>query len=141
MATTDPANLPGPPVDPAQAQGAQIPLQTFTLPEFPPAAQSLQALTLTSDIKVDEYQKILSEPYAIPPLPVGIESLTLELFSMGYPPGFLTQLAERLPNLKSVVIYSQLFAGITEESKDDAVGFFKKLQNSRALHLLVVFAK
>ena len=141
MATTDPSQLPGQPVDPSQAQGAQIPLQSFNLPEFPPAAQSLQALTLTSDIKVDEYQTILTQPYTIPPLPTGIESLTLELFSMGYPPGFLTALAERLPNLKSVVIYSQLFAGITPESQKDAVDFFKKLQNLRALHLLDVFAK
>ena len=60
---------------------------------------------------------------------------------MGYPPGFLAALAERLPNLKSVVIYSQLFAGITPESQSDAVDFFKKLQNLRALHLLDVFAK
>jgi hypothetical protein len=141
MATTDPSQLPGQPVDPSQAQGAQIPLQSFTLPNFPPEAQSLQALTLTADIKVDEYQKILSDPFTIPPLPNGIESLTLELFSMGYPPGFLSQLAERLPNLKSVVIYSQLFAGITKESHQDAVEFFKKLQNLRALHLLDVFAK
>ena len=141
MATTDPANLPGEPVDPSQAQGAQIPLQTFTIPEFPPAARGLKALALTSDIKVDEYQTILSQPYSISALPPGIESLTLELFSLGYPPGFLTALAERLPNLKSLVIYSQLFAGITDESQKDAVEFFKRLRSLRALHLLDVFAK
>ena len=141
MATTNPAQLPGAPIDPAQAQGAQIPLQTFTIPEFPPEARGLKALTLTSDVKVDEYQDILSKPYSIPTLPIGIESLTLELFSLGYPPGFLSQLAERLPNLKSVVIYSQLFAGITPESQKDAVEFFKKLQGLRAVHLLDVFAK
>lgn len=60
---------------------------------------------------------------------------------MGYPSGWLSELADRLPNLKSVVIYSQLFAGITPESQADAVNFFKKLQNLRALHLLDVFAK
>lgn len=141
MATTDPANLPGEPVDPAQAQGAQIPLVDFHIPEFPPQAQGLKALTLTSDIKVDEYQSILSKPFTVPQLPQSIESLTLELFSLGYPPGFLAQLAERLPNLKSVVIYSQLFAGITDESRKDAVEFFKKLRELRALHLLDVFAK
>ena len=141
MATADPSNLPGPPVDPAQAQGAQIPLQDFNIPEFPPQAHGLKALTLTSDVKVDEYQEILSKPFSIPPLPDSIESLTLELFSLGYPTGFLSQLAERLPNLKSVVIYSQLFPGITDESQQDAVEFFKKLQNLRALHLLDVFAK
>ncbi|KAK5133462.1 hypothetical protein LTR08_007704 [Meristemomyces frigidus] len=141
MATTNPTNLPGPPVDPSEAQGAQVPLQSFTIPDFPPSARGLKALTITSDIKVDEYQDILSKPYAIPALPSGIESLTLELFSLGYPPGFLTALAERLPNLKSVVLYSQLFAGITDESQKDAVEFFKRLPLLRALHLLDVFAK
>jgi hypothetical protein len=142
MATTNPANLPGAPVNPSEAQGAQIPLQSFTLPEFPPAARGLKALTLTCDIKVDEYQDILAKPYAVPDsIPFAIESLTLELFSLGYPPGFLNRLAERLPNLKSVVVYSQLFGGISKESAEDAVAFFKKLPNLRALHLLDVFAK
>lgn len=142
MATTNPANLPGAPVNPSEAQGAQIPLQSFTLPDFPPAARGLKALTLTCDIKVDEYQDVLSKPYSIPDsIPYAIESLTLELFSLGYPPGFLNRLAERLPNLKSVVIYSQLFGGISKESAEDAVSFFKKLPNLRALHLLDVFAK
>lgn len=141
MATTNPSNLPGAPVDPSEAQGAQVPLQSFTIPDFPPSARGLKALTLTSDIKVDEYQDIISKPYTIPALPSGIESLTLELFSLGYPPGFLTALAERLPNLKSVVLYSQLFAGITAESQKDAVEFFKRLPLLRALHLLDVFAK
>lgn len=36
MATTDPSLLPGQPVAPDQAQGAQIPLQSFNVPEFPP---------------------------------------------------------------------------------------------------------
>jgi len=142
MATTDPANLPGEAVNPAEAQGAQIPLQSFTLPDFPPAASGLKALTLTCDIKVDEYQETLSKPYLIPDsIPFAIESLTLELFSLGYPPGFLARLAERLPNLKSVVIYSQLLGGISKESAEDAATFFKKLPNLRALHLLDVFAK
>ena len=141
MATTNPANLPGAPVDPAQAQGAQIPLQSFSIPEFPPSARGLKALTLTCDIKVDEYQTLLSQNYSVPSLPTGIESLTLELFSLGYPPGFLTELAKRLPNLKSVVVYSQLFAGISNESQKDAVEFFKRLPMLRALHFLDVFAK
>lgn len=142
MATTNPSNLPGPPVDPSQAQGAQIPLQSFTIPDFPPSAQHLKALTLTSDISVSGYQDELSKPFSIPStLPTGIESLTLELFSLGYPAGFLSQLADRLPGLKSVVVYSQLFAGISDESSEDAVEFFKKLQGLRALHLLDVFAR
>ncbi|TKA70013.1 hypothetical protein B0A55_07033, partial [Friedmanniomyces simplex] len=142
MATANPEKLPGPPVEANEAQGAQVPLQSFNIPEFPAQARGLKALTLTSDIKVDEYQTYLSQPYSVPTsLPIGVESLTLELFSLGYPPGFLTALASRLPNLKSVVIYSQLFAGITKESQDDAVEFFKRLPFLRALHLLDVFAK
>lgn len=149
MATgTAPATMPDssapsqPAVDPSQAQGAQIPLGDFNIPSFPPEARSLRALTLTSDIKVDEYQEILARPWTIPPtIPPGIESLTLELFSMGYPKGWLSTLADRLPNLKSLVVYSQLFAGITEETMADAVEFFKKLPGLRALHLLDVFAK
>ncbi|TKA73468.1 hypothetical protein B0A55_05956 [Friedmanniomyces simplex] len=142
MATTNPEKLPGPPVEANEAQGAQVPLQSFNIPEFPAQARGLKALTLTSDIKVDEYQTYLSQPYSVPTsLPIGVESLTLELFSLGYPPGFLTALASRLPNLKSVVIYSQLFAGITKESQDDAVEFFKRVPFLRALHLLDVFAK
>lgn len=60
---------------------------------------------------------------------------------MGYPAGWLTALAKRLPGLRSVVVYSQLFAGITKESQEDAVGFFKALPGLRAVHLLDVFAK
>lgn len=141
MATTDPSLPPGAPVDPSQAQGAQIPLLDFNLPAFPPEAAGLKALTLTSDIKLDDYQSLLSQPFTIPPLPSSIESLTLELFSLGYPAGFLAQLAARLPQLKSVVVYSQLFSGISDESQADAVEFFKGLRELRALHLLDVFAK
>ncbi|KAI5203954.1 hypothetical protein E4T39_03882 [Aureobasidium subglaciale] len=135
-------NIPqGDQVDPAQAQGAQIPLQSFSLPQFPPQAGGLRALTLTSDIKLDDYQNLLSESFTIPQLPPGIESLTLELFTLGYPVGWLSQLADRLPNLKSLVIYSQLFGGVSEESQADSVEFFKKLPGLRALHLLDVFAQ
>ncbi|KAJ9665881.1 hypothetical protein H2201_004005 [Coniosporium apollinis] len=141
MATL-PATAPSQPVDPAQAQGAQIPLQDFSLPEFPPQAGGLKALTLTSDIKLDEYTNLLKNDVStLPQLPRGIESLTLELFSLGYPPGFLSALSERLPNIKSLVIYSQLFSGITAESQKDAEAFFEKAQNLRALHLLDVFAR
>lgn len=143
MATTIDTSQPQsqPDIDLASAQGAQIPLQSFTIPDFPPEARSLRALTLTSDINVSEYQEELKKPYTIPTLPIGIESLTLELFSLGYPPGFLSALSTRLPNLKSVVIYSQLFAGITPDQTSDAVSFFKNLQGLRALHLLDVFAR
>lgn len=128
-------------VDPSQAQGAQIPLQSFSLPVFPAQARGLKALTLTSDLKLDEYQDLLKQDFTIPPLPTSIESLTLELFSLGYPPGWLSQLADRLPNIKSLVIYSQLFGGISNESLMDAVEFFKKLPGLRALHLLDCFSR
>lgn len=124
-----------------QPQGAQIPLQKFELPQFPVQAQGLLALTLTSDIKLDEYTQLLSQPYRVPGLPSSIQSLTLELFSLGYPPGFLTELIEELPHLKSLVLYSQLFAGVTPDSQADAVSFFDKAAGLRALHLLDVFAQ
>ncbi|KAK0248165.1 hypothetical protein B0A54_16383 [Friedmanniomyces endolithicus] len=142
MATTTPTALPGAPVPPASARGAQIPLPTFHIPDFPPQARTLQALTLTSAIPAGDYPALLSQPFTVPAsLPRAIESLTLELFGLGYPPGFLTALAGRLPNLKSVVLYSQLFAGTTRESQEDAVEFFRRLPGLRALHLLDVFAK
>lgn len=142
MATTNPALPPGEPVDPSQAQGAQIPLQNFSLPVFPPQATGLKALTLTSDIKMDEYQDLLNQDYSIPPsLPYTIESLTLELFSLGYPANWLTQLAARLPNIKSLVVYSQLLGGLTTASAFDAMAFFRHLSGLRALHLLDVFAR
>jgi hypothetical protein len=77
----------------------------------------------------------------VPALPPSIQSLTLELFSLGYPAGFLGALIDNLPNLKSLVVYSQLFAGISAESQQDAVHFFDKAKELRALHLLDVFAR
>ncbi|KAI9849313.1 MAG: hypothetical protein M1837_004773 [Sclerophora amabilis] len=129
-------------VDPSLAQEAQIPFQSFAIPDFPPQASNLKALTLTSDIKVDEYSTHLqSNVPPVPRLPPSIHSLTLELFALGYPPGFLRALVDRLPNLKSLVVYSQLFSGTTAESHLDALAFFEKCaQNGlTALHLLDVF--
>lgn len=99
------------------------------------------ALTLTSDIKLDEYSDILKKPPFVPRLPNSIQSLTLELFSLGYPPGFLTALIEELPDLKTLVLYSQLFAGVSPESREDALMFFEKAQSLRSLHFLDVFAQ
>jgi hypothetical protein len=128
-------------MDASQAQGAQIPLQSFELPQFPREAGGLMALTLTSDIKLDEYSEILKKPPFVPRLPNSIQSLTLELFSLGYPPGFLTSLIKELPYLKTLVLYSQLFAGVSPESREDAVQFFEKAQSLRSLHFLDVFAQ
>ncbi|KAF4548516.1 Hypothetical protein D9617_27g044830 [Elsinoe fawcettii] len=138
-------------VDPTQATAAQIPLQSFTIPPFPAEAKHLRALTLTSDIKLDEYQSLLDKPFSIPSgsdtttiaqtCPF-LEALTLELFSLGYPPGFLSVLANDVaPNTKTLTIYSQLLAGITDESRDDAVRFLERLTELRALHLLDVFTR
>ncbi|KAH7411003.1 hypothetical protein BKA64DRAFT_704110 [Cadophora sp. MPI-SDFR-AT-0126] len=129
------------PVPPSEARAAQIPLQTFNLPTFPPEAftAGLTSLILTSDIKLDEYQPLLEQPFSVPDLPQTITSLTLELFSLGYPPGFLTELGKKLMGIKSLTLYSQLLAGTTSYSKDDAVTFFRFQTQLRELHLLDVF--
>jgi hypothetical protein len=130
------------PVSPAGAQAAQIPLQTFHLPVFPPAAftSNLSALILTSDINLSEYTSLLTQPFSIPSLPPTITNLTLELFSLGYPPGFLTALGTKLPHLKSVTLYSQLFAGTTPATREDALGFVRAQGVLIEVHLLDVFA-
>ncbi|KAL1634564.1 hypothetical protein SLS56_002257 [Neofusicoccum ribis] len=141
MAELDPQAAAQEPVNPSLAQGAQIPLQSFAIPNFPPEAQVLKALTLTSDIKIDEYPKQLESFTPVPPLPQGIQSLTLELFSLGYAPGFLSALADALPHVRSFDAYSQLLCGITAEAQEDAVAFFDKLKELRAIQLLDVFAR
>ncbi|KNG83482.1 hypothetical protein ANOM_006676, partial [Aspergillus nomiae NRRL 13137] len=109
---------------------AQIPLQTFHLPPFPPEAVSLKHLTLTSDIKPTDYADLLSTQDATPPiipptLPTGIQSLTLELFSLGYPAPFLTNLGKSLPNLKDLTLYSHLIDGVSDASRRDAGEFIR----------------
>lgn len=130
------------PVAPSQARAAQIPLKDFNLPTFPPEAftAGLTSLILTSDIKPDEYTSCLSSPFSVPELPPSITSLTLELFSLGYPIGFLSALGKEVPGLKALTIYSQLFAGTTEESVEDAVSFLKGAKGLQEVHILDVFA-
>ena len=134
---------------------AQIPLQNFHLPPFPTEAANLKLLTLTSDIKPTDYADLLSTPLpqdAIPPtLPRGIESLTLELFSLGYPAPFLTRLGNALPNLKDLTLYSHLIDGVSDSSRRDAGDFIhhvltgsRNKDNSgglRELHLLDLFCR
>ncbi|KAG0652645.1 hypothetical protein D0Z07_0480 [Hyphodiscus hymeniophilus] len=129
------------PVPPSQAQAAQIPLQSFELPNFPPEAftAGLASLILTSDIKLDEYSELLTKAFAIPELPPSIKNLTLELFALGYPPGFLTTLGKRLPDLKALTLYSQLLAGTTVASREDALTFLRFQTDIQELHLLDVF--
>ncbi|RWR00184.1 hypothetical protein C8Q69DRAFT_490038 [Paecilomyces variotii] len=132
---------------------AQIPLESFKLPTFPAQAAALQALTLTSDIKPTDYSDQLAtalDPEAVPPtLPKGIEALTLELFSLGFPPPFLTTLGKALPKLKTLTLYSQLIDGVGDGSRKDAGEFFNdiltgKKENGgglRELHLLDAFCR
>ena len=58
---------------------AQIPLEQFTLPSFPPYAYRLRELTLTADIGLDEYYDLLQKhnDAAVCPSPVCLEKEVL----------------------------------------------------------------
>jgi hypothetical protein len=129
------------PVSPSLAQAAQIPLKDFNLPTFPPEAFSagLTTLILTSDIKMDEYQRILELPFSVPNLPESITNLTLELFSLGYPRGFLVELGKKMQGIRALTVYSQLFAGTTEGTRGDAIAFLGSLRGLKEVHFLDVF--
>jgi hypothetical protein len=144
---------PGPPgpEDPGSYPlAAQIPIKSFNLPDFPPEASRLRELTLTADIKLDEYQSMVQTlPDAIvtqPPLdelPQSITHLTFELFGLGFPgtPPFLTRLARSLPNVRSVTFFSCLIDGLDDASRRDAEKFFELLPNLRELHVIDSFAR
>lgn len=118
---------------------AQIPLQSFELPVFPEQAKELRSLTLTCDIALDNYTDLVTKPFKVTDLPPKIESLALEHFSLGYPAGFLEQLAQKLPELKSLTIFGQLLGGVSRESHQDAAKFFDTASKGlRELHLLDV---
>lgn len=121
---------------------AQIPLESFELPEFPAQAQQLKALTLTCDAPLDVYTNSLTKDYKVSNLPSEIESLTLELFALGYPAGFLKEVAQKLPRLSSLTIFGQLLGGVTSESNEDAANFFGIVgPRLRELHLIDTFAQ
>lgn len=124
---------------------AQIPLDSFTLPTFPPAASQLRALTLTSDINLNDYQAKHLQPGTFEPsttLPPSITHLTLELFSLGFQAPFLTEIANRLPNLQSLTLFSCLIDGLSDTSRKDALTFFKTTASSlRELHIVDTFAR
>ncbi|EXJ64328.1 hypothetical protein A1O7_00664 [Cladophialophora yegresii CBS 114405] len=143
---------------PAEAQdpgsyplAAQIPLKSFQLPAFPPQASRLRELTLTADIKLDEYQSMVQTPpdaiITQPPLdelPQSITHLTFELFGLGFPgtPPFLTRLARSLPNIRSVTFFSCLIDGLDEHSRRDAEKFFSLVApNLKELHVIDSFAR
>ena len=118
------------------ANGAQVALEDFSIPQFPREAGGLLALTLISQIKGSEYAEVLKRPFKVTHLPPSIQSLTLESFIQGYPLGFLRSLIVELPELRSLVVYSQHFTGTSDESSEDAVAFIKGAKKLRALHLL-----
>lgn len=134
--------------EPEYPLAAQIPLPSFQLPSFPPEASRLRSLTLTADIKLDEYQNLVQdipsrdETFNIPSnLPQSITHLTLELFTLGFPTGYLSSLASSLPNLKSVTLFSCLIDGITDASRADAEAFFETTPMLAELHVLDTFAR
>ena len=129
---------------------AQIPLKDFKLPNFPSQASQLRELTLTADIKLDEYQVMVqTQPDAVvtqPPLdelPQSITHLTFELFGLGFPgtPPFLTRIARSLPNIRSVTFFSCLIDGLDDHSRRDAEKFFELLPNLTELHVIDSFAR
>jgi hypothetical protein len=126
-------------VAPSAANGAQVPLEDFNIPQFPREAGGLMALTFTSQIKLDDYSAVLKLPFKVTHLPPSIQSLTLELFAAGYPAGFLKALIAELPELRSLVAYAQTFTGSSNETIEDAVAFIKGAKKLRALHLLDAF--
>ena len=124
---------------------AQIPVKDFNLPTFPKEASRLRELTLTSDIKLDEYQNLLqSKEYELPEPPQSITHLTLELFSLGFPglnPRYLSNLSRALPNLKSITFFSTLIDGLTNHSRNDAEDFFRLAPNIAETHLIDSFVR
>ena len=155
---------------------AQIPLQSFILPDFPPQASRLRELTLTSDIKLDEYQTLLQQHgqqqaqavglggpegdqgekahrrstsldasdsliFHMGSLPDTINSLTLELFSLGLPAGWLGGIGRHLPQLKSLVLFATLIDGLDERSRNDSAKFLAIEAHLRDLHVIDSFAR
>lgn len=125
---------------------AQIPLSSFTLPPFPPTASHLRSLTLTSDIDLKDYQPIHLKPGTFEPppptLPHTITHLTLELFSLGFPPPFLSTLASRIPKLHSLTLFSTLLDGLTDPTRADALSFFRATAPTlREVHVIDTFTR
>jgi hypothetical protein len=147
---------------------AQIPLQSFVFPIFPPQASRLRELTLTCDIQLDEYQQILNKHsldeqrekqlspnthvrrssynasnslvFHAPNLPPSITSIALELFRQGFPVGWLKSVARSLPKLRSLTFFSCLIDGLDDGSRNDAVSMLEMLK-LRNLHVIDSFTR
>ena len=124
----------------AERHGMVMYLESFNLPEFPAESSEQETLTLLSRIKLDNnaYHHILQRPFSIPEMPSIAKSLALNDFAMGYPPGFLVQLSQKLPNLERLILSFQLFAGMTEATMEDSLAFITNLKKLRHLNLLDV---
>ncbi|KAK5072226.1 hypothetical protein LTR64_003992 [Lithohypha guttulata] len=124
---------------------AQIPLSSFTLPTFPEQASKLRSLTLTSDINLNDYQTKHLAPGTFEPcttLPKSLTHLTLELFSLGFPAPFLTEIGKSLPSLQSLTLFSCLVDGLEERSRRDALTFFQNAAKTlKEIHIVDSFAR
>lgn len=129
----------GPVEQPSKANGAQVALTNFEIPQFPYEAGGLLAVEFFSQIDASEYEDVLKKPWKVTHLPPSIQSLTLESFTLGYPAGFLKTLIAELPELRSLVVYSQSFTGTSDASTQDAIAFIEGAKKLRALHLLDVY--
>jgi hypothetical protein len=147
---------------------AQIALQSFVFPIFPPQASRLRELILIADVKLDEYQEVLrkhsleqqrekqlspnthvrrssytasnSLVFHAPNLPPSITSIALESFNLGFPVGWLKSVARSLPKLKSLTFCNCLIDGLDEGSRDDAINMLEMLK-LRDLHIIDTFAR
>ncbi len=66
------------PCRPSQARAVQIGFQNFHVPPHFPLLRlstDLNSLILTSDIKLEEYRDLLTQPFSVPDLPKSINSL------------------------------------------------------------------
>jgi hypothetical protein len=147
---------------------AQVPLRSFIFPVFPPQASRLRELSLTCDIKLDDYQEILNKRsleeqrerqlspnthtrrssytasnslvFHAPNLPPSITSIALELFSLGFPVGWLKSVGRSLPKLKSLTFFSCLIDGLDDGSRNDAISMLEMLK-LRDLHVIDSFTR
>ena len=101
---------------------ATVLVSTFSLSDLAPPPTTVR-LTLTADFPLNSYEAQLAAFTLPAALPASITSLTLELFTYGYPPGFLASLGSLLPRLTEITLYLQLVAGTTAESFHDAKAF------------------
>ena len=146
---------------------AQIPLQSFVFPIFPPQASRLRELTLTCDIKLDEYQEILKKhsleeqrkgSYLRIRMSVGRHTLQAIVWSSMHRtylqhykhrtrivyPGISCWLAEECckesAEAEKLDLLSCLIDGLDEGSRNDAMSMLEMLK-LRDLHVIDSFTR